>query len=185
MYTGSFPFFFISREFDSINCSENFFVNAYTQRLSTIIHIFIESWDNICIFFLFKTIIWFDGPENNEETAVFDLVSVSWHHLCFNTTPGFLGLFNFFFVSMLLESSPTFWSSLSCVTVLVPIVVFLPWVLLRGSYIHIHTTYTQVDSRCCWTGCVRGKGKWDGFLLATASFKAFSWSCDWGVVKEN
>lgn len=97
MYTGSFPFFLISREFDSINCSENFFVNAYTQRLSTIIHIFIESWDNICIFFLFKTIIWFDGPENNEETAVFDLVSVSWHHLCFNTTPGFLGLFNFFF----------------------------------------------------------------------------------------
>lgn len=42
-------------------------------------------------------------------------------------------------------------------TVLVPIVVFLPWVLLRGSYIHIHTTYTQVDSRCCWIGCVRGR----------------------------
>lgn len=42
-------------------------------------------------------------------------------------------------------------------TVLVSIVVFLPWVLLRGSYIHIHTTYTQVDSRCCWIGFVRGR----------------------------
>lgn len=83
-----------------------------------------------------------------------NIVTVSLHHLCFNTTPGFYLVVVF---SKWLEGSPTFWGSLSCVTVLVPIVVFLPWVLLRGSYIHIHTTYTQVDSRCCWIGRVRGR----------------------------